>query len=431
MFYSKYVRGNCSLGKEVREMKKILALIVTFSLLLISFAVYADSEQQASQPPPVAPPLVREGDFSMKLVGALNLGTAKDETEAESMLIAVGIAPRNGWISDYPVTPDIVAEIQKAVGEAGDANRLPMAKSDGLGAVQSVEASFGLAVVPDTSGRYAEAQPPATPQYTEPSVVDNYYDDQGPPVVTYYPPPWDYYYLYAWVPFPFWYTGFFFPGFFVLNDFDRVVFVHGNRCFISNHFFDRDHHRFSRVDPGRRWGGGRESMRAGDWRSEGRGFRTADARRGAESILQRSREGRMASRGSTGRTFSTSSGRNSRSFNGRNGGRAQMAPNQNFRGVPGGSERSFSTPNRNGARSFSPPAMRSGGRSFNPPMGSAGRSFSPPSMSGRGFSGGSHLFSGGFSGSFRGGGFGHGGSFGEFHGGGSGGLSHGGGFTGR
>jgi hypothetical protein len=423
-------------------MKKLLTIIMTFSLLLPPLAVYGESEQQAATPPPVAAPLVREGDFALKLVGALNIGTAKNEAEAESMLAAVGIAPRNGWISDYPVTPDIVAEIQKAVSDAADANRLPMGKSDSLSALQNVETSVGLAVVPDTSGKYAEAQPPTTPQYTEPSVVNNYYYDEGPPVVTYYPPPWDYYYLYAWVPSPFWCGGFFFPGFFVLNDFDRVLFVNRNVFVISNHVFDRDHHRFFTVDPVKRWRGNGDSWRALGQRSGGRRFITAEGRRGAESILRRSHERMMPSRGLTERNFGTSRGLNTSSFNRRGGERAQIAPHQNFRGVPGGSGRSFSAPGRSDGRFFSQPSA-GGGRSFNPPsIGSrsfsggfhgVGRSFSPPSMGGgrsfsapsigsRGFSGGfgggSRGFSGGFSGGFHGGGIGHGGS-------------HGGGFRGR
>jgi hypothetical protein len=368
-------------------------------------------------------------------VGALNIGTPKNEAEAESMLAAVGIAPRNGWISDYPVTPDIVAEIQKAVSDAADANRLPMGKSDSLNALQNVETSAGLAVVPDTSGTYAEAQPPTTPQYTEPSVVNNYYYDEGPPVLTYYPPPWDYYYLYAWVPSPFWSGGFFFPGFFILNDFSRTFFVNRSVFVVSNHVFDRGHHRFFTVDPVRRRRGAGDSWRVVGQRSEGRRFITTEGRRGAESILQRSHNRVIPSRGLTERNVGVSGGFHTRSFN-RGGERAQFAPHQNFRGISGGSERSFNAPGRGGGRSFSSP-IRSGGRSFSPPSNgsrglsglfhgggkssspppiSRGRSFSAPSIGSRGFSGGfgggSRGFSGGFSRGF------HGGSFGGFHGGG-------------
>ena len=47
-------------------------------------------------------------------------------------------------------------------------------------------------------------------------------------MVTYYAPPPDYYYLYSWVPYPFWCDEFWFGGFFILNDFHRSVFFdHG------------------------------------------------------------------------------------------------------------------------------------------------------------------------------------------------------------
>src|SRR5271166_6174057 len=72
-------------------------------------------------PPPVAGPLVREGAFAMILVVALNMGKPASETEAESMLGAAGISPRNGWIADYPVTPDIIGELRDSIGYAAQA----------------------------------------------------------------------------------------------------------------------------------------------------------------------------------------------------------------------------------------------------------------------------------------------------------------------
>jgi hypothetical protein len=180
--------------------------------------------------PPVAQPLIREGDFAVKLVDTLNIGTAKNEAEAETMLSSSGIAPKNGWIADYPVTPDIIGELQSTISDAADSKKLPMGKDEALKVFQDLTAEFGLAVVPGSSGRYAENQP--QPNST---VINNYYYDEGPPVVTYYPPPWDYYYLYAWVPYPFWWGGFFFPGFYSLHDFHRVVVVGHRRCVVSNH----------------------------------------------------------------------------------------------------------------------------------------------------------------------------------------------------
>jgi len=36
------------------------------------------------------------------------------------MLASSGIAPRNEWIADDPVTPDIIEDQQNAIGAAGD-----------------------------------------------------------------------------------------------------------------------------------------------------------------------------------------------------------------------------------------------------------------------------------------------------------------------
>ncbi len=93
-----------------------------------------------------------------------------------------------------------------------------MGKDEALQTFEGLTAEFGLAIVPGPE-QYAEGQPPSGSEYVPPPVIDEYYYNEGPPVVTYYPPPWDYYYLYGWVPYPFWCSGFFFPGFFILNYF--------------------------------------------------------------------------------------------------------------------------------------------------------------------------------------------------------------------
>ena len=79
-------------------------------------------------------------------------------------------------------------------------------------------------------------------------VVNNYYYDYGPPVVTYYPPPDPYNYLYSWVPYPFWWgPGFYFSGFFILHDFHRHVGFHGRPFVCSNHVVA--HNRWYSVNP--------------------------------------------------------------------------------------------------------------------------------------------------------------------------------------
>ena len=235
-------------------MKKLFTMIVTFGLLLVPFVVYGQSEQTATNAPPVGQALTPEGDFALRLVEALRLGASATETEAEDTLTNAGIAPKNGWISDYPMTPIIIGQLESAVVSAADSQKLSLGKDDALKAYRNLTAEFGLNVVAETSGQYAQDQPEGSGYYSNSTEINNYYNDEGPPVVTYYPPPPDYGYLYTWAPYPFWYSDFFFPGFFVLNDFDVIVVVghhhhHRHHHVISNHFIDPKTHTVLRVDP--------------------------------------------------------------------------------------------------------------------------------------------------------------------------------------
>ena len=378
-------------------MKRVFMTIIALSLLLMPSGVYAQSGQMPKGTPPVAQPLVPEGDFAFKLVTALGLGTPSGEAQAEDMLTSVGIAPRNGWIADYPVTPDIIGELQNAVAAAADSKKLPMEKDEALNAFRNLITEFDLAVWPGSSGKSAESQVEPNP-----TVINSYYYEEGPPVVTYYPPPWDYYYLYAWVPYPFWYSSFFFPGFFALHDFHRVVRVGHRQCVVSNHFFDHKTNRVFAIDPARRRTG--ETFRTTDI-SRNRGLNTSDARRGAESISERSRE--------RATTVTTGKGFNGSNFvSPKTGGRSEEQRFTNKGNPPQtfnkGSDRSVSRPSnverrnemnsrasspREG-RSFSGPSVTSG-RSFNSPSAgirsseSSGRSFSAPGRSFSAPSGGS------------------------------------------
>ncbi len=86
--------------------------MITMALLLLPLNLYAQSEQTSTGAPGISQALVPEGDFALKLVSALKLGTATTEAQAEDMLTSAGIAPKNGWIADYPVTPIIIGELQ-------------------------------------------------------------------------------------------------------------------------------------------------------------------------------------------------------------------------------------------------------------------------------------------------------------------------------
>ena len=270
---------------------KISLIIVWFiTLLLIPLGRNAYPEPAAAEAPPVAQALVREGDFAIKLVGTLKLGSVSSEAEAESTLASVGIAPRNGWIASYPMTPDILGELRDAVVDAADSGRLAMSKEEAIQAVQTLAAEEGLPVLSDARGSDTGKEPAKSyGQYSDPTVINNYYYNEGPPVVTYYPPPWDYYYMYSWVPHPFWWHSFFFSGFFILHDFHKVVVVkHKVVKVVTNHVFDPGVRKVAVVDPVTRTSGRRSGVQSDITRS--RGFGSTEARRGAAAIVERSRE---------------------------------------------------------------------------------------------------------------------------------------------
>ena len=240
-------------------MKKMpfvkMSVVIVSLLLLLPTLSNAQAEQAKPAPPPIGQQLFREGAFAIKLESGLALGTSEDEAEAESQLAEVGISPRNGWIADYPVTPDIIGELQKAVTDAAAANKLSLGKDEALKRFNDLSSELGLAIKPHTDGKSYESKGSNVENYPDPTVINNYYYNEGPPVVTYYAPPPDYYYLYSWVPYPFWWTGFWFPGFFILNDFHRTVVGGGRVRFVSNHFNDFRAHRVFRIDPVQRFRG--------------------------------------------------------------------------------------------------------------------------------------------------------------------------------
>jgi len=279
------------LEREVTTMKSllsILTLVLLAGLLLTPIGIFADTGQGATTQAPMSQPLVREGALAVKLVTALKLGITSDEKQAEDMLVTVGVAPRNGWIADYPVTPDIAGELRTAVDDAADGRRLTIDRDEALKTFDSIMGGYGLHISPSISEQDEGSAPSYSP---DSSVINNYYYDEGPPVVTYYVPPPDYYYLYRWVPYPFWWWDFWFPGFFVLQDFDIEIHGHGHHHhdgfrehgeFVTNHFRDARTGRISRIDPARRAGGGAFADNTGS------GWSTPAARSSAQAIFNRS-----------------------------------------------------------------------------------------------------------------------------------------------
>jgi hypothetical protein len=141
---------------------------------------YSQSEPNKPGPLPIERGLIREGSFAMELIDALRMGPAKSEAEAESMLASAGIAPKNGWIADYPLTPDMIGELQKAIGEAADSGKIAMKKEEAIKAFQNL--------MKDIESQYAGVEPPP--------------GRQPYPELYYYPYPYPYYYPY---PFPYYF----------------------------------------------------------------------------------------------------------------------------------------------------------------------------------------------------------------------------------
>lgn len=228
-------------------MRKLcLIILLAAGLLLLPFIAYGSYGTEAADtgtgaadktPPPVAQTLVREGDFAVRLADKLGLVKTADEGKAEEVLAKVGIKPKSGWISDFPVTPDVLAEIRSSVQVAAGNGKINKDKGEADAEVLALSKDMGIETMAAAKGakgyitgeQYGEETPPTEGdgeyEYQSPTVINNYYYEEGPPVVTYYPPPLDYAYLYAWNPFPFWYNTFYFPGYYVLRDFTTTVVV--------------------------------------------------------------------------------------------------------------------------------------------------------------------------------------------------------------
>jgi hypothetical protein len=392
-------------------MRKSPSILLAAGLLLYPFAAYAeDYRSQASQTqqvPPVAQALVREGDFAIKLAAILNLGLPTNEADAEGLLAKAGVVPLNGWLSDYPMTPEVLGQLQDSIAKAASEGKLPMTAEEGTKGLYDLAAQMNLPT-PAGPGTAAPESTEAPAEQPGPAVLNNHYYDQGPPIITYYPPPVYYAYLYDWVPYPVWWFGFWFPGFYICHNFTTVVVVDTRKVIVSNRFVDPRTKRVVRVDPVVRTGTGAlrsvTTLRTGDGRRFGtEGFRSPGARKSAEAIFGRSAgrmkagrvpESRMA-RGSE-RRFAAP-GAPGKSFNvpSRGEARPPMAPNPPLRTYRppaarehGGSIRPFAppgAPSRQGERRYSAPGPPD--RSYNSPVRGGDRRVVTPGRPARPFNG--------------------------------------------
>ncbi len=133
--------------RELDFKAPVLSVVATMVLLLGTYI-----QEGQAQPPPVGAPTVREGAFAMMLAEALSIGHPSSEAEAESMLGTAGIAPRNGWIADYPVTPDILGELRDSVTYAAQARTIPIDEATALKTLEDVQASANMSLSPGPAG---------------------------------------------------------------------------------------------------------------------------------------------------------------------------------------------------------------------------------------------------------------------------------------
>jgi hypothetical protein len=260
------------------RMRRVLWMNLAAVVILLLVYVAGDAQATHVGPPPVGQALAREGDLAVELVFNLALGTTDKEVEAEGILAAVGIIPRNGWVADYPVTPDIVGEVRDSIITAANGGKISKGRDEALKALNDAVAYLNISIQPYNAGDPVADKPAGAENYPNPAMINSYFSEQGPPVITYYAPPPAYYYMYSWVPYPFWWVDFWFPGYYILYDFHRVVIDddhghhhghdgddHGHNhghdgnhrkvSVVSNHFNDTNNHKVYRIDPVERFKG--------------------------------------------------------------------------------------------------------------------------------------------------------------------------------
>lgn len=201
----------------------IIALIAG-TLLFPTMAAAQNEPLAYAEEQTMAPSVVRQGDFALRLVTALNLPASEDEAAAARALTALGIQPAGGWVADQPMTPRIVAELRDAVVAAVVAGRLVMDLDAAMRAFTELVAEFGLPLPADQAPGYASGGAPVSTYapYCNGTAFDYYYGSFGAPIYTYCRPPPAYFYLYSWVPYSFYWHRQVFAGFFILKHVDGI-----------------------------------------------------------------------------------------------------------------------------------------------------------------------------------------------------------------
>ena len=126
---------------------------LTLFFALILLPLWANAQTMAPQ-----------GAFAMRLLSALGLGTAAAPSEAEDRLTKIGIAPKDGWMDDQPMTPAMIDQLEDSLIDAAAENRIPVQK---LKAFRDLVGQYDLAGS-DEEYYGNESPPPLDNGYTYP-----------------------------------------------------------------------------------------------------------------------------------------------------------------------------------------------------------------------------------------------------------------------
>ena len=133
--------------------------------------------------------------------------------------------------------------------------KLSMNKDEALKRFNEVSAGFDLPVKPHTVVKTYEPLPESAENYPNPTEINNYYYDEGPPVVTYSRSPPDFYYLHPGSPILSGGTG---SG--IRDSSSSMISIGPFLCITEwrlsrNHFNGIGAHRVFRIDPVERFRG--------------------------------------------------------------------------------------------------------------------------------------------------------------------------------
>ena len=163
------------------------------ALCMLSTAAHGQGEEDDAAPPPtpstipadtnsppVAHTLVPEGVLAMQLTEALKLGPVTDEAKAEELLSSLGIEPKNGWLAEYPVTPDVLGDVEEGISKASEQRKIKLTKDQVLKLVGDVKAKLGFDVNPGSNPPAGLIESPGNKtiySYTDSEGVIHFTDD--------------------------------------------------------------------------------------------------------------------------------------------------------------------------------------------------------------------------------------------------------------